>query len=252
MQATKAILLVVVLGAIVATGVFYFFPNTRPAIVEKWFNRAQGITPAESPRDAIEKFRDRIAKRDYKNSVLYLTGDYKEEMRIAAEPATELGKAIDDVQHAMKEYKVDSDKTQFVLGVLDPFPTDIVIKDVHHKEGEDHATATLEVRVSSKPMTDPRGWEVAQWKIDPNMLIALYPVPWNGVVNLKQEGEGKEKGWKIEFPVSEILRTKAGTLKKNSGNYVRALTQFKNEIKNDPSTKSATEQQLKKLLEESK
>ena len=46
--------------------------------MQGWVNKARGFTPAKSPNDALDKFKQAIEKRDYQAASLYLSGDYKE------------------------------------------------------------------------------------------------------------------------------------------------------------------------------
>lgn len=63
MPAYKALFMLIVVGAIAALGVFYFIPSLRPAFVEAWFQKASGFTPAQSPDEALDKFRNAIKAR---------------------------------------------------------------------------------------------------------------------------------------------------------------------------------------------
>jgi len=102
MHAGKLLLLVVIGGAILATGVFTFVPSLRPPIVNKWFRTAAGFSPAATPQEAIDKFKDCIKKRDYKTAAeVYTTGDYREQMLKVADKAKELGEMIDSLLYNM-------------------------------------------------------------------------------------------------------------------------------------------------------
>lgn len=251
MQASKALIIVIVVGVIVAFGVFLIFPGTRPDFVKKWFLTARGVTPAQTPRDALEKFSERIKERDYETAVLYCGGDYAAEMRIGAPNGTKLAKAIDDVLHNMETVGIRSDKAKFVLALLAPFPAEMKIKTLDFKEGSDKATADLEFVIDGKVTQNVQFSD--NWQVDPKIFMALFPKPlWNGRVELKLEGDGKEKGWKIHMPVSPQLRESVSTLKTSAGNYVRGLENLKYAIKHEAATKADMENQLRKQLEEAK
>jgi hypothetical protein len=251
MQASKALVILVVVGVIVAFGVFLFAPNLRPAFVDKWFKTAQGITPAKTPREALEKFHERIKARDYKNAALYVGGPYAEEMKISGDAGTELANAVDNVLTAMDNKNLNSPQAKLVLALLQPFPKDMKIQDVKHKEGEDKATAQLEFDIGGVSLSEARFKE--NWNVDPRIFLALFPKPaWTGLAELKLEGDGKDKGWRIQLPLTPPVRESASYLKANYGNYVSALNGFSRDIKNNPYTVDNLVNELKKALEESK
>src|SRR5262249_47586670 len=136
MHAGKALLIVLVVGLVVASGVFWFFPDTRPGFVDTWILKLQGFSPATSPEDALDKFKLAIEKRNYRAAKLYVTADYKEWLDKSGKDAGDLGKAIDDLKYAMNKHGVKSDKAYFILFALDPLPAGLKIKDVKTKDDE--------------------------------------------------------------------------------------------------------------------
>lgn len=247
MPASKALLWVVILGLLVATGVFAFFPDTRPNFVKSWFRAAAGFKPAQSPDEALTKFRECIKKRDYETAAeLYCTGDYREQMRKAAKAANKLGEAVGDLEHNVKDVAaLNAPKAFAVFALLEPFPLDFDVADIK-KQGEDRATAYISLK-GGKGLSNPNVTFDSSWKVNPKIMLALVPVGYDGPVELKLEGE-KEKSWRIDFPVTSHIRATVPYLIDNYGNYVQVMKNLKYSIKHDAATKEQFENELKTEL----
>jgi hypothetical protein len=254
MPAWKLLLLIIVVGTVGAFGLFLLVPSARPAIVKKWFRAAGGYTPAKTPNECLEKFKECMKARDYETaSDLYLTGEYKEEMRKVAKQANKLGQAIDDLWHnAFEVANLNSPNAQLGLTLLDPFPKEIKVRDIKHKEGEDKATAIIEI--SQDQLSQLKEVKtMAGWNADPRILLALVPeyfIP-AAQVDLVYDGE-KEKSWKLNFPVTSALREKVAYLKDNHGNYVQAMNNLKYAVKHEAATKGDFENQLRTEISKAK
>jgi hypothetical protein len=255
MPAWKALLTVVILGAIVALGVFLFFPKMRPPFVKEWFFKAQGYSLAKNPTDAITKFQEAIQARNYEAAQRYLAGDYADEFRRGAEGGQELAKAIDDLTHNVEKVaKINSDRGKVALQLLDPWPKDWRFK-LEHKEGEDEATAIIAIDLITPDALKNRDLSFnTAWKLDRRIMMSLVPVEaytYAGLpVKLKSEGT-KEKVWKLYFPTSDGLHASVAYLKENYGNYAGALNSVKWSVKNDPTvyTKDGFETALRTELD---
>jgi hypothetical protein len=250
MQASKAFLWAALLCGGALLGFFAIFEDSRPDFVENWFRKARGITPAQTPTEALEKFRDCIRKRDYRSSVIYLGGEYAEYMRRDAKVAKQLGNAIDDLLHNVDEVAhINSPVGKLVLLQIDPFPKDFDY-NLEKSSDDEHAVAVLRDRSGEGLQFEKREY----WgNIDRRIIRSLVPEspPWTGVVEIKNDG-AKDKGWKIYFPVTPDLQARADYLKQNYGNYLRALENIKYAIKHEAATKADFETQLRKQLEEAK
>jgi hypothetical protein len=258
MPAWKALLVVIVLGLLVASGVFAFFPNTRPGIVKEWIFNAQGYKLAKTPNEAMERFKDAVSKRNYEAAARFCGGEYREELNKGTTGATQLANAIDDLLHNVEEVAhINSPKGKYVLHLLEPFPKDFRILKINHAEGQDVATA--EIQFEALATTDV--YFNAPWQTDQRIMLSLMPLHENAVplvltgykwtVPLRYEGE-KEKAWKVHFDVPTRLRDSVSYLKANYGNYVRALENLKYAIKHEAATKDDFENQLRTELEKAK
>jgi hypothetical protein len=218
--------------------------------VKGWFGKmtrhAKGYSPAATPREALDKFRDAIRDRDYDTAATYCGGDYAELMRKSATAASSLGNTIDSLRDNMEEFGVKSDRTRLVLALLEPFPTNFKVTQVK-EQGEDRAYATI-VEEGGAPIHLDR---YENWNIDPLMIRSLAKgIPQQ--VELRREGSGAEKCWKIYFPVTPALNVSVDQLREKYQNYVRGMKKVISEVKNDPVTKSDVEARLRTELEDAK
>lgn len=249
MPATKALFWFALIGAGAAFLVFLVFPKYRPGFVKSAFRAASGHSPAATSTEAMERFHDCIRNRDYETAALYTGGEYKAYLEMAAEPANKLAGAIDDLlQNVNDVAHINSPDGKFVLGLLEPFPKNFKF-DMKESKSGDEAIAVIAFDFG-KP-GDPKP-NRTHFNVEDSILLSLVPIPWDGTVALKYEGNDKEKAWKIHFPVTPELRTKVDYLKQNYGNYVRALENIKYSIKHDAATKSDFENQLQKQLSDAK
>lgn len=252
MPATKALFWVALLGIGAAFLVFLFVKDLRPPIVKAWFRAAQGLTPAQTPTEAMEKFREAIRKRDYESAALYTGGDYREYMTGCANAANKLGTSIDELVHNVDEVAhINSDIGKGVLSLMEPFPKDFVFDMEKLKSKSNNETVWAVMAAPAGKTFEAKGPNQI-WKVDLRILRSLVPDPWDGTVEIKQDGNAKDQGWRIYFPVSAVFRSKADYLKQNYGNYMRALDNIKYSIKHDAATKSDFERQLQKELEDAK
>jgi hypothetical protein len=247
MHAGKAILLVLIAGAVLAAGVFTFVPKSRPAIVKKWFLQAKGFSPAKTPEDALDKFKQALEKRDYEAAKLYVTGDYLEWLDKGGPDAAELVGAVGELRAVMKTTGVKSDKVDFALFKLEPFPP---YKVGAVKKNDKSAVARIHwaddvARFQSAP-------SIADWRINWLMIHALMPSAALDPIDVSVKDTGS--GWKIDFPVQvgdRHLRDCVEALHKNATNYRNALRVVKQNIRNNPAAKEDFEREFKSELEKS-
>jgi hypothetical protein len=245
MHGVKVLIVVIVVGVLAAAGLFALVPSTRPAIVKKWFRQASGFTPAKTPTEALDKFRDAIKKRDYETAADYCDNAYREQVLKVAPQAKKLGEAIDSLLYNMQKAEINSPKTKTTLKYLEPFPTSFSVLKI--KEVDDkNAVAFL----GSDEVFD-KDTHVQRNLLDKhaNMMRTLVPIPNLSEVELVKEDTGF---WKIKWPVTPLLRVKVDALKNNATNYANALNQVRDEVKNNPTTKEGLQTELERRLNESK
>ncbi len=251
MPAWKALLFVIVLGVIVATGVFFVMEDMRPPFVERMFLAAGGFGPAKSPSEALDKFREAIRKRNFRAAATFCNGEYGDELKRAAKKARALGVSVDELVHNVEDVaNINSPQGKIILRHLEPFPRDFKVLTVKETKEGDQKTYGQIALVEGKPID--ASWQdiskATETKLDPRIIWSLVPNFWNGTVELTKEKDG----WKIGIPMTPFLREKIKYLKDNGGNYVRAMDNLKYAIKHEAATKLDFETQLQKQLSEAK
>ncbi len=254
MHAGKALLIVLVVGLIGATGLFLLVPSTRPAFVKTWFFKAEGFGPSTSASDALDKFKQAIEKRNYEAASLYLSGDYKEWFEKGRADAEALHKAIDDLRHAMKVQGVKSDKGLFILYMLEPFPGDFKFGTPSAGDTTNVVLSWENAVVSHAGQTIdalPKGVDNKIWhSMLPNVVL--------GVTHTLSVTVTKEKDgwWRIQIPLQTSsdrrVQDTVDYLRKNGSNYKNAINSIKTDVKNEPQTKENFESSLTTKLEQSK
>jgi hypothetical protein len=182
-----------------------------------------GYGPAKTPEEAIEKFKKAIKARNYAQAVKYVGGPYGEQLQAGAEKATELGKAIDALGAAANKRGITLNNNVKVLLVsVEPFPTAFEVSAVQ-KKSDDLAMATF---------SQPGFWTMPH-------------------VELKPEGQGEERSWKIFFPNSHQWSTRQNVnyVFDKHKDFARALEKVTDRIKDKSiTTKDELEAELKTEL----
>jgi len=249
MHVAKLIPIVLAVVLVAVTIVFFFVPALRPAMVDGWFKKAQGFTPAKSGEDALDQFKRAIEKRNYRVARDYLTGEYLEFFSKGADDAAELAAAVDELRQVMKDHGVKSDKVEGALFWLDPFPAFKYTKasgasfaQLHWAEDAARLRDGVSAAVNEKYYEkNPRMWHALL------PIGTLIPPPIN--VGLKDVGGGV---WKIEIPVTagdRHMRDTIEALRKNATNYRNALRDIKQNVKNNPAVKEDFEREFKTNLD---
>jgi hypothetical protein len=231
----KALVVIGIIIVVAVGGWLWFFkkPEIQKEIEKFKEEQVEGFTPAKTPNEAFEKFREACKKRNYKAAAKYCTGNYLEQIDKAAEPASKLGEECDKLRDSMELREgVPSKMTKECLKLLDPFPSNFNVLDV--KEDGDTATATIqELEVPEG------GWDAVvaslhahAWVKNDDIFRALCRNILSGKppkltpptkIKLKAEGEGDKRCWKIEFPVTPALRKAVDHLCDRSQNYCKGI-----------------------------
>jgi hypothetical protein len=207
--------------------------------------QVKGYTPAKTPNEALDKFREACKDRDYHAAASYCTGDYLEQIDKAADPASELGKQIDALAGLMDDRGVPSKDTKDCLKLLDPFPSNFDVLDV--KMADDGETATATIKELEVPEL---GWNSVIVKLrnkawckegsSEDIFRSLSRGIFEGTppkltppttVKLKAERQGDEKIWKIDFKVTPQLRKSVGRLCDRYRNYVTGIEKIRGELR---------------------
>jgi hypothetical protein len=274
MPATKALLWFVVLGTGAAVIFFLVFPKYQPGFMKSKLRELSGFTPAKTPAEAVEKFREAIRKRDYETAALYTGGEYKQYLEMGADGGTKLARAIDDLLSNIDTVGINSPDSKFVLATLEPFPKDFKFDITQTVTAKDYKTLSLffptefpdgqqktigdkmAIGVITFEMAKPgeaKSGRVNLNVVDSKIKMAFIPNAdkWDGLVGLREEGNDKETAWKIFIPLLDV-RQKVDYLKQNAGNFTVALDHVKYSVKHDAATKEGFEGELVKELNAAK
>lgn len=232
--------------------------------------KAGDFSPAQTPSEALDKFRECIRNRDYKTAAKYLDGDYREQFSKAADAATKLSEAIHALARDVDTVGLNSPGAKVVLERLQPFPRNFEyevvrpIKDADYQMlstlfpvelppdemkalGDKVAKARLKMD-AGKAGDNPTKMNLSG--VEEKIFLSLVPVglKWDGWVALKESGSGKDKSWKILFPKTSDIEPKVDYLTHNYLNYVQALKKVRHVIRHDAVTKKEFEANLSKEL----
>jgi hypothetical protein len=230
----KALVLVGLLIVVAVGGYLWFFK--RGEIQEKgkqiYEEEVKGYTPAKTPNEALVKFREACKNHDYKAASRYCTGEYLELIDGAAEPARELAKEAEALSGLIDDRGIDSKMTKQCMKLLEPFPSNFDVLQL--KTDGDTATAVLQEQEVPEGGWQPVIYDIIRhnWVKNPRIFRSLsegiLPV---SKVKLKAEMQGDEKVWKIEFPVTDLLRKNVGRVKDKYKNYVTGLDKVRMEVR---------------------
>jgi hypothetical protein len=218
MKLTSAIILLVIVGAV--GYIFWFQPPWFWDLFNKGTQAAQGYLPAKTPNEAADYFAKAINDRNYKSASEYCTGDYGEALKKAHDAARDLGKQIDTINNLANDKGVNTDKAQLMLRYLDPFPLTLKVKEVSEvKDGK--ATAQIQLDMLSLDAAPDSSFD----SLDPVMfrMVLMPPNPGILTVNLVEEGEGDQKQWKLDIPLTPVMRQNIDHYIKNHKSYITAL-----------------------------
>jgi hypothetical protein len=231
-------LIFVVVTALAALGLFH-----RQVFGHKTALSEVGTGPARTPSEALARFRAALRDRDYETAGTYCGGDYGETFRRAAPAAHALGSALDDFRRTLDSSGALSDRLRSVLSLLEPFPPDCQAQPAR-RQGTDRAYAVL-LEADGSPLR-PDG-RVEGWDLDPFLVRSLT----RGLsmhVELRAEGPGDDRIWKLHFPTDPTLGANADRLIARAPGCVRALEQTKEAFVAEPPGQADVETRLRKEL----
>jgi hypothetical protein len=212
---------------------------------------ARGFTPAQTPTECVDRFRDAIKARDYDTAATYCTGDYAEQMKKGAKAASALAAAIDSYLAQVEKRDYSSETAKFIVSYLEPYPSDFKY-DLKPK-GEDRAYVLIDPDNKILQGQDAAGW---RGTLDPRIMRTLDPAREFMLANLPTKPvelqlttDGKEKSWKLNFEVTAPLRLSVEFLNGHYKDYVKTMEKLRSEVMYDPMTKVDMEQHLRTELQ---
>jgi hypothetical protein len=258
MRLRSAIFLLAVLGLLGGgTYVALFQRDWWMPYFKKGRHTALGFTPAQSPQEAIDKFRQAMKGREYEAAALYCTGEYAAELRRAASAGEAMGEALDNLQAQMDKSGVQaSDRAKVVLLLLEPFPrqTRVVKLD---EQGEDKAQVTIEEDYGTLRPVD-LGSE--RWAVNLLFYHALAGGPTGNLALgqpmeieiIREDAEDDDEAWKLNLPVTADDRRRIDELINKYNFHVKALDRIREDMRVDAVTRFNLESRLRSELESAK
>ena len=245
----------IILAAIVG-GIAYVLVFQRDWLFKKGGEvvlSAQGYTAAKTPRDAMEKFVKAVKERNYNAAAVYCTNEYADKLKKAHTAAKALGSEIDTVSSYVDEKGFRNDKTTFLLRALDPFPTNIKIGKV--EDAKDKTPAFGIFVLEPLPAFDnPAAIVNMQQEVsglDPKMFV-LYShalgIAVGTPIELKNEGEGDNKAWRIDYKVPPVQHDGIEYLIGHYKCYVEGLNTFRDEVRQGRHLKDALAGELLRVF----
>lgn len=163
-------------------------------IVDDTANTATGFTPAKTPTEAMDKFHDAIQKRKYKAAAIYVTKPYADQLNRASDDAAELGAEIDRILRYADNKKIKTDKLEFLLLSLDPFPKNFSVGAAPvEKNGKAYGAYKFDFVALKAPPTELKEMDFAMFVTPlrpPTMLVSNFEL-------VKEQDT-----WKINVPIT--------------------------------------------------
>jgi hypothetical protein len=221
---TLAIIVILLIGAV--GGGVYFFGGPDGFLAWK-----DGFTPATTPEQAMEKFRDAIQQRKYRWAAKYCTKDYAELLVKSDAAAVRMGDLIDKIRDYMLAQKLQTDQSTLLLYYLDPFPRTFKVKGSVKTVNDKEAIGVFEwepLQLSGANATfSPATESIIEVKMFQNNLTPRQIFVASGVKVVK-EGEHR----KLSIDTSDRLRDSERYFLDRSPAYESELKTFRTYMMN--------------------
>ena len=248
------VIIVVVLVAIVGVvgAAFLGYISLGPlnkkdltGLVDKGLQTASGFTPAKTPQEAMDKFREAIEARKYKTAATYVTKEYADVLERSHTGAAELGASIDQIREYARNKGLETDKLSFLLHKLDPFPKNLKSGSVPAKKGDKtYGSFTLEGTTFTTPLD-----KLADSLRDMDQRMFLNTLGPRDVFSLPIEIVQEGEVWKLNVPMNPVWLAVVGHFNDNWKTYHTGLDSFRGSMLNERfSTPAAFEQEVVEKL----
>lgn len=205
---------------------------------------ARGFSPAQTPQEAIDKFKAAIVARDYDTAASYCGGDYAEQMRKGAKAANLIAVEIDNFNTIVDKKGFNVEKVKWVLSYLEPFPSNFKAPNIQKKSEDVYTVTIFPEDKTYLGETNPGAWK----EIMDTRMIWVLSRGINPNIEIRQDGKGSEKAWKLYFVVTPDLRLSVDYLLDKYKDYQKALEALKYQVRNEPMTRDDMENRLRTEL----
>jgi hypothetical protein len=216
-----AVFVVIAIAAV--GGALWFFGG--PEGFMKW---KAGFGTAQTPTQAMEKFRDAIQKRKYRWAANYCTKEYAEILIKSDAQASSLGNLMDKITEFMDNKELRTDQTTLLLYHLDPFPTNFKVQGAV-VEGKDNTAVGMfawDFDSLKLKTNNPLNTNLVDPKIFTRNLVASNL--FTGGVRIVKDGEQ----WKLSVDVVPALLEANRYFLDNAERYENELKTFRTYMMN--------------------
>lgn len=133
------ILVIVAVPILIFAGVIGGFWFLTKENMERGIASGKGYTPAKTPTEAMDKFREAIHARDYKSASYFTTKHYAELLSKSHANASELGNLVDKIRNWGEKKGLLTDKLKYTLFWIDPFPKNFKSAEAPKQDGDKKA-----------------------------------------------------------------------------------------------------------------
>jgi hypothetical protein len=226
------ILVVVAVPILIFTGVIagWAWLGLTKENMEKGIAAAKGYTAAKTPTESMEKFREAIHKRDYKNAAYYTTKNYGELLKKSHDNASELAGLIDKIHNWSTDKGLMTNKMKVMLFMLDPFPTNFKSGEAPKQEGESKAFGVYKWE-QPYVLTNQVDIPAELRQVDPRMFTNILKVdafPVTGRINLVKEGDD----WKIDVVTTPQWEAEVSYFNDRAKTYITGLNGMWKDLNN--------------------
>ncbi len=191
--------------------------------------KARGFTPAKTPEEAMEKFREAIERREYQYAAIYCTKPYADFLEKSHENASNLGSIVDKFRNWGDEKSLLTDKLIIALYQIDPFPSNFVVKGTT-KEVNGKATGEFQWITPSPTTRKPNVTIIEDLKdMDPRMFTNVLAF---GMFSGKMALVKEEDAWKIDVPMNAAWQGEINYFNERSKHYTNRLRGFWDDVNN--------------------
>jgi hypothetical protein len=187
-----------------------------------------GFTPAKTPQEAMDKFREAIEARKYKTAATYCTKNYADMLERSAVGAAELGSAIDAIQEFSKDKQLFTDKTTLLFFRLDPFPRVLKSGPAPVQKGDKFfGTYVWEEPKITTPL--PKLFAELD-NMDKRMFqfVLASELIFKNPIEIVKEGDV----WKLNIPTNPVWEGEAGYFNDHWKTYHTGLDSFRGSMMN--------------------
>jgi hypothetical protein len=224
----------VIVGAIVFivltcfVGAFAIGPFNTDTTASIWA-WTRGYKAAQTPAEAMEKFRDAIVARDYKTAGRYTTKSYKDMLERAHPAAVELTGMMDKINEYAKDKGLLSDKTIYAFNNLDPFPRNFKIGTAPVMKADKAYGMFVWDPLPTKGPFNPQDADYAALEQKMFQKVLARPVVVGLTVEIIKEGDD----WKLNIPTDTAWETEVSYFNNNYKRYHTGLDSFKGDMLNN-------------------